>query len=606
MTPVLFRPIEHGIDIVVYSTTKFIGGHGVHIGGAIVDSGKFPWAEGPGRSGRSSPRPDPAYHGMVFEEALRPIGNIAYILHIRTHWLRDTGACMSPFAAFLFLLGLETLHLRMERHCAERAGGGASSSQQHPAVAVGELPGPAQPPRPRQRRRSTCRTAQGAILGFGIKGGTAAGVKFINSVKLASHLANIGDAKTLVIHPASTTHSQLTPEEQAADRRDARVRAPVGRHRGRGATSSPTSTRRWRRRSAERRRVRRGDAERLSVRQQRQRAQRRVAARTRRCASRFGEPLALELGGDAAGGHGGLRDLRPAQRRARDNAVLICHAISGDSHVARHDGGDDPGWWDIVVGPGRPIDTERYFVICPNVLGGCRGTTGPNSIDPRSGPALRRRFPDHHRRRHGGGAAPADRPPRHRRAAGRWSAARWAAIRRSTWAMRHPDRVPGLRRRWPPRRASPARRWPSTSSGATPSCATRATRGGQYYDGGPGPAVGLAIARMLAHITYLSREAMTREVRRRPARAARRRHRLREELLGRLVPRLPGRQVRRALRRQQLRDAVDGDGPVRPRRDRPTRCEAALGAEPLPLAGGQLHAATGCSRPSRAGRSSTR
>jgi O-acetylhomoserine (thiol)-lyase len=212
MTPMLLRPIEHGIDIVVYSTTKFIGGHGVHIGGAIVDGGTFPWAKDPARWPEFC-APDPAYHGVVFEEALRPIGNIAYILHIRTHWLRDTGACMSPFAAFLFLLGLETLHLRMERHC-QNTQAVAEFLAAHPAVQWVNYPGlPTHPDHAAANRYLP--DGKGAILGFGIAGGYPAAVKFIESVKLASHLANVGDAKTLVIHPASTTHSQLTPEEQA-------------------------------------------------------------------------------------------------------------------------------------------------------------------------------------------------------------------------------------------------------------------------------------------------------------------------------------------------------------------------------------------------------
>ena len=116
MTPMLMRPIDHGIDIVVYSTTKFIGGHGTHVGGAIVDSGKFMWADNPTKWPELC-GPSPSYHGAVFEEHLRPMGNISYLLHTRTHWLRDTGAAMSPFAAFLFLQGMETLHLRMPRHC---------------------------------------------------------------------------------------------------------------------------------------------------------------------------------------------------------------------------------------------------------------------------------------------------------------------------------------------------------------------------------------------------------------------------------------------------------------------------------------------------------
>jgi len=213
MTPVLLRPIEHGVDVVMYSTTKFIGGHGVHIGGALVDSGNFRWADDAGRWPEFC-APAPSYHGVIFEEALRPVGNIAYIMHIRTHWLRDTGAAMSPFAAFLTLQGVETLHLRMPRHC-ENAQKVAEFLAQHERVAWVNYPGLASH-KDHERARKYLPHGAGAILGFGIKGGEKAGRKFIESVRLASHLANIGDAKTLVIHPASTTHSQLTPEEQAA------------------------------------------------------------------------------------------------------------------------------------------------------------------------------------------------------------------------------------------------------------------------------------------------------------------------------------------------------------------------------------------------------
>ena len=211
LTPVLFRPIEHGADVVVYSTTKFIGGHGVHIGGAIVDSGKFLWADNPGKWPEFT-SPDDAYHGMVFAEALKPIGNLAYIVHVRTHWLRDTGACMSPFAAFLFLLGLETLHVRVERHAAN-ALALAQWLEKHPAVLWVNYPG-LESHKHYQMAQRYLPNGAGAILGFGIRGGRKSGIKFINSVKLASHLANVGDAKTLVIHPASTTHSQLTDKEQ--------------------------------------------------------------------------------------------------------------------------------------------------------------------------------------------------------------------------------------------------------------------------------------------------------------------------------------------------------------------------------------------------------
>lgn len=211
MTPALLKPIEHGVDIVVYSTTKFIGGHGTHVGGAIVDSGKFPWAENPEKWPEFC-SPDPSYHGVVFEEALRPVGNVAYIIHVRTHWLRDTGASMSPFAAFLFLQGLETLHLRMPRHC-ENALKVAQYLEQHPDVEWVNYPGlPSHKDYANSQKYLT--HGAGAIVGFGIKGGADSGIRFINKVKLASHLANIGDAKTLVIHPASTTHQQLTEEEQ--------------------------------------------------------------------------------------------------------------------------------------------------------------------------------------------------------------------------------------------------------------------------------------------------------------------------------------------------------------------------------------------------------
>ncbi|HPS53834.1 MAG TPA: aminotransferase class I/II-fold pyridoxal phosphate-dependent enzyme, partial [Phycisphaerae bacterium] len=213
LTPYLFRPIEHGADIVVYSTTKFIGGHGVHIGGAIVDAATFPWADNPKKWPEFN-APDPAYHGAIFTEALKPIGNISYIIHIRTHWLRDTGAAQSPFASFLFLLGLETLHVRLERH-SSNALKVAQWLSNHPAVEWVNYPGlPSH--KQHENAKKYLKKGFGAIVGFGIRGGAAAGVKFINNVKLASHLANIGDAKTLVIHPASTTHSQLTEQELAS------------------------------------------------------------------------------------------------------------------------------------------------------------------------------------------------------------------------------------------------------------------------------------------------------------------------------------------------------------------------------------------------------
>ena len=207
-TPALFKPIEHGADIVCYSLTKFIGGHGTSIGGAVVDSGNFDWS-----SGRFDEftTPDPSYHGLVYHEAL---GNLAYILKMRLTLLRDMGPCLSPFNAFQFLQGLETLHVRMPRHC-ENALAVARFLEGHPAVSWVNYPGlPSHPDH--ERARKYLPDGAGAILGFGIKGGAVAGAKFIDNVKLASHLANIGDAKTLVLHPASTTHQQLTEYQQIA------------------------------------------------------------------------------------------------------------------------------------------------------------------------------------------------------------------------------------------------------------------------------------------------------------------------------------------------------------------------------------------------------
>ena len=216
MTPMLLRPIEHGIDIVIYSTTKFIGGHGTHVGGAIVDSGKFEWMDNPEKWPEFC-KPSPSYHGAVFAEHLAGMGNIAFNVHIRTHWLRDTGAAMSPFAAFLFLQGLETLHLRMPRHC-ENALKVAEFLENHESVAWVNYPG-LRSHKDYDAGQRYLPDGQGAILGFGVKADSPeeakdAGRKFVESCKLCSHLANIGDAKTLVIHPASTTHSQLSEDEQ--------------------------------------------------------------------------------------------------------------------------------------------------------------------------------------------------------------------------------------------------------------------------------------------------------------------------------------------------------------------------------------------------------
>ena len=211
VSPYLLRPIDYGVDIIVYSATKFIGGHGTSLGGIIVDSGKFDWTNG---KFPLIADPDPSYHGLNFVEALKPMGNLAYILKARVTLLRDLGPAMSPFNAFLFLQGLETLHLRMPRHC-ENALAVALYLERHPKVAWVNYPGLESSPE-KDRALKYLPKGAGAIMGFGVKGGIEAGKKFINSLQLISHLANIGDAKTLAIHPASTTHSQLTPEEQQA------------------------------------------------------------------------------------------------------------------------------------------------------------------------------------------------------------------------------------------------------------------------------------------------------------------------------------------------------------------------------------------------------
>ncbi len=211
VSPYLLRPIDFGVDIVVYSATKFIGGHGTSMGGLIVDSGKFDWANG---KFPLISEPDPSYHGINFVEALKPLGNIAYIIKARVTLLRDLGPALSPFNSFLFLQGLETLHLRMPRH-SENALAVAKYLEKHPEVSWVNYPGLDSSPEKTRVKRYLAKGA-GAILGFGIKGGLAAGKKFIDSLELVSHLANVGDAKTLAIHPATTTHQQLSAEEQLA------------------------------------------------------------------------------------------------------------------------------------------------------------------------------------------------------------------------------------------------------------------------------------------------------------------------------------------------------------------------------------------------------
>ena len=211
--PVICRPLDHGAAVVVYSTTKYIGGHGTSIGGLIVDGGNFDWEAHADRFPTLT-QPDPSYHGAVWTEAVKPLGPIAYIMRARVILLRDIGAPMSPFNAFLFIQGLETLPLRIRAHC-ENATKVADFLKEHPKVAKVIFPG-FQDGEVRRRADAYMRGGYGALVGFELKEGREAGRRFIDSLKMVYHVANIGDARTLAIHPASTTHSQLSAEDRLA------------------------------------------------------------------------------------------------------------------------------------------------------------------------------------------------------------------------------------------------------------------------------------------------------------------------------------------------------------------------------------------------------
>ncbi len=211
--PIICRPIEHGAHIVVYSTTKYIGGHGTSIGGMLIDSGRFDWEKHASRFPMLT-TPDPSYHGAVWTEATKPLGPVAYIIKARVTMLRDFGSSMSPFNAFQFIQGMETLHLRMREHCtnANTVADYLSRSKSvtkviHPSQTSGEI----------RRRADTYLTGGfGGLVGFELAGGQEAGLRFIDALKMIYHVANIGDARSLAIHPATSTHSQLSPEEQIA------------------------------------------------------------------------------------------------------------------------------------------------------------------------------------------------------------------------------------------------------------------------------------------------------------------------------------------------------------------------------------------------------
>jgi O-acetylhomoserine (thiol)-lyase len=209
--PVLCKPIEHGAAIVMHSTTKYIGGHGTSIGGIVVDGGNFDWEKHADRFPMLN-TPDPSYHGAIWTQAVKPLGPIAYIIKARVTLLRDIGAAMSPFNAFMFIQGLETVALRMRQHCSN-AVAVAGYLSKHPKVTKVIFPG-LMTGESKRRADAYLKGGYGALLGFELKGGKDAGRKFIDSLKMLYHVANIGDARSLAIHPATTTHSQLSPEEQ--------------------------------------------------------------------------------------------------------------------------------------------------------------------------------------------------------------------------------------------------------------------------------------------------------------------------------------------------------------------------------------------------------
>jgi len=224
--PILCRPLDHGAHIVVYSTTKYIGGHGTSIGGVIIDGGRFDWEAHADRFPMLN-QPDPSYHGAVWTEAVKPMGPVAYTVKLRCTLQRDLGAAMSPFNAFLFIQGLETLPLRMREHC-RNAAAVADYLAVHPAVSKVIYPGH-QTGIAGSRAERLLQGGFGGLVGFELKGGREAGRRFIDGLSLFHHVANIGDARSLAIHPASTTHSQLKPQEQlAAGVTEGYVRLSVG------------------------------------------------------------------------------------------------------------------------------------------------------------------------------------------------------------------------------------------------------------------------------------------------------------------------------------------------------------------------------------------
>jgi O-acetylhomoserine (thiol)-lyase len=225
--PILCRPFDHGAAVVVYSTTKYIGGHGTSIGGVIIDGGNFDWEKHADRFPMLN-QPDPSYHGAIWTEAVKPLGPIAYIMKARVTLLRDLGAAMSPFNAFQFIQGLETLPLRIREH-SRNASAVAEYLNDHPAVTRVIHPAYHTDKEQKRRAQAYLKGGMGGLVGFELKGGREAGLRFIDALQMIYHVANIGDARTLAIHPATSTHQQLSPEEQfATGVTDGYVRLSVG------------------------------------------------------------------------------------------------------------------------------------------------------------------------------------------------------------------------------------------------------------------------------------------------------------------------------------------------------------------------------------------
>ena len=517
-TPFLCRPIDHGADIVVQSTTKWINGHGLAIGGVIVDSGRFDWtAEGkfPGLA-----EPEPAYHDLCFVDAFGPS---AFIARARTISLRDLGACQAPMNSFLNLVGLETLSLRMERHC-RNALAVAEHLEGRSDVAWVRYPGLRSHPSHDLAKRYLPRGA-GGVVGFGIDGGRDAGGRFIDSLRLVSHLANVGDAKSLAIHPATTTHQQLSRSEQIAsgvtddfvrlsigiedmddiiDDLDQALNAAAGRTRKAlhtaaarlgwkgGAVKDPKRSHALLEKSTRRRGDRSGS----------------VGPVEQRLFT-FGLPpreMVLESGARLGPVTLAYETYGRLDHR-RANAILIAHPFTCDAHAAGQRSADEDrrGWWESAIGPGKMFDTDRYFIISSNVLGGCGGSTGPSSLDPSTRKPFGLRFPV---------VTIGDMARAQKELIDHLGIERLLAVAGGSmggmqalkWAIDYPDSLAACIPIATCARSS-AQAIALNEVGRQAIYADPCWNDGDYSDARP-PRAGLGVARMVGHITYMSDTSM--------------------------------------------------------------------------------------------------